>query len=392
MAISYTTSITQERASHDLGSSTTWWLKMIAFLLAFNTCLLTVAAFSYFRRNSHISSKVSAAKKWSQSKIFNFFAFMLLKLGSWVIRIGREISRNGTSWARKPPTTLKEFTCFQRLPLELREQIWEYASHHARVVLVDYREKYPGICLWNMANNFPPAILKVNSEARRVGLKYYILVDITTGRKTYVNFDVDIIYLATLPEISLSDYHGNDWTSGWVKEDLLKKLRRLAVPIDTMVPGFFSKGMCYDLMDLLGPDGKYLEELILVDEDRAGDSSTERFMIPLKRNDWFLHTDQIERYKEDREVGEFLETTKYDLQNLEPGIWGDHEKEWMKSFSPEFKMMQLRYQYQNGIENPTPSRPQPNGYENEASNPNSTKPIHLGELQKINGLWGITKC
>ena len=108
------------------------------------------------------------------------------------------------------PITGRTFTCFSRLPFELRKSIWEYSCRHERnldiwvtplppVFYVDEPQPFKYV-----TTTSPPVVLHTCHESRAAGLKHYDLSFGTTAYRVgahlwsvykpeqlYVNFNTD---------------------------------------------------------------------------------------------------------------------------------------------------------------------------------------------------------
>jgi 2EXR family len=112
------------------------------------------------------------------------------------------------------------FTCFPKLPAELRTKVWKYASHVTRNIDISTKTLYlsckrngegPAMPYYYVSSCPPPAILLVCKESRTEALKYYKLdfesedlwglsgtsntppVLIATPPRIYINWQVDRI-------------------------------------------------------------------------------------------------------------------------------------------------------------------------------------------------------
>lgn len=155
------------------------------------------------------------------------------------------------------PQYLEEFTCFQKLPVEIRNTVWKEVCFEPRVVdlwVSEMSENQKGLntYLRESLDGFerevqfifrtysqPPSILHVNQEARHEALKYYQLVfgteykvklgrnmsdlQITTDPEIYFNWKCDIL----LP----MDLYERYWIMFGILDDLRKyahSLKRFA--------------------------------------------------------------------------------------------------------------------------------------------------------------------
>jgi hypothetical protein len=93
---------------------------------------------------------------------------------------------------------LTTFHCFQELPVEIRLKVWRETCRVHRIVEIICNLKRPK---WNkFASRTPaPALLHACQEARMEGLRHYEMLpgygDRRRYRETYVNWDVDSIFL-----------------------------------------------------------------------------------------------------------------------------------------------------------------------------------------------------
>jgi hypothetical protein len=94
------------------------------------------------------------------------------------------------------------FTCFSRLPFELRRKIWICALPGPRPIFIKTRPKIPNI--YNSAGYdyvrviaTPPALLHTSNESRELALEFYKLSfgGISKGHPVYIDFQMDILYL-----------------------------------------------------------------------------------------------------------------------------------------------------------------------------------------------------
>jgi hypothetical protein len=170
------------------------------------------------------------------------------------------------------------FTCFSRLPLELRRMIWKYTCFHQRNV--DITASYLPDQLWDIWDESyfhdvfyylslcgPPAVLHVNKESRSEGLKWYSL-DFGT-RPTisgpiyasldhiYINWQVDRICVLNWGRLRL--WHG-DASQDFRERCTRKKLRFLACNL--------SEELRYEGIQGITPRGLELEELALFSSRR----------------------------------------------------------------------------------------------------------------------------
>lgn len=83
---------------------------------------------------------------------------------------------------------MREFQPFSRLPLELRQRVWELA--------MESREVAVGRNLARRPRTAPPSVLQANSEARAHLRKFYSVCfgTGTPAKFSLVNFDLDIVY------------------------------------------------------------------------------------------------------------------------------------------------------------------------------------------------------
>ena len=133
----------------------------------------------------------------------------------------------------------RTFTCFPKLPVELRLKIWGYASSvtrnvdiWARSLDIEIRYSFQRT-LYFYSSLPPPAVLHVNSESRCESLKYYDLdfgtyftfkhadsapFTISSPCRVYFNWNTDRLCLVNLSELEnkravrevssqLTDYH-----------------------------------------------------------------------------------------------------------------------------------------------------------------------------------------
>jgi hypothetical protein len=122
-----------------------------------------------------------------------------------------KLSKSTTRPSREP------FSSFALLPYEIREAIWVATCTDAapRVVEVGYYQA------WNNGDfKFPsktvvPAILHVISEARAIGLTHYVVFtpcNLWSG--TYMNWNLDYIYLNWLPGECDERLQSSGWSNG----------------------------------------------------------------------------------------------------------------------------------------------------------------------------------
>lgn len=130
------------------------------------------------------------------------------------------------------PQALLDFTCFPKLPIELKCRIWGLVACHERDVDITIeKSKYQvggrrGAASDSMfiykSSSAHPAILHTSQEARNEGLRYYTLsfgskfegggnsrnlAEVETAPKIYVNFEVDRLWLHADSERNI-----NSWT------------------------------------------------------------------------------------------------------------------------------------------------------------------------------------
>ncbi|XMA11895.1 hypothetical protein WAI453_004686 [Rhynchosporium graminicola] len=104
-----------------------------------------------------------------------------------------------------------EFVLFPFLPLELRRQIWKYASDHTRFIQIVHQSP-PDAPVSKILHKFykvarpscqPPPMLHASSESRREGLMYYKQFKLEfrfpddPEKRVYFNPTVDILLFAT---------------------------------------------------------------------------------------------------------------------------------------------------------------------------------------------------
>ena len=93
------------------------------------------------------------------------------------------------------------FTCFSKLPFELRRKVWIYALPGPRVVIVkNFRSPYTlEIENWDYVRVIatPPALFYTSNESREVAQQFYELSfgTISKGHPVYIDFQMDILYL-----------------------------------------------------------------------------------------------------------------------------------------------------------------------------------------------------
>lgn len=176
--------------------------------------------------------------------------------------MSREYSSNWISSTSKDIL----FTCFPKLPPELRHKIWHNACSVPRLIDLwpkltgpaetaqDFFEEFeiPPFILKSHCQRIPP-ILHTSKEAREVGLQNYELSFgtafnqsmhgarflITKDPEIYVNWKYDIIYLIILPNLD-----PDQWLNHLLVGEMnyMAKLSRIAIEIkdvDHMKPLFF---------------------------------------------------------------------------------------------------------------------------------------------------------
>jgi hypothetical protein len=94
------------------------------------------------------------------------------------------------------------FTCFSRLPFELRRKIWIYALPGPRPVFIKSKPEIPKI---HNSDGYdyvrviatPPALLHTSNESREVALEFYELSfgGLSKGHPVYIDFQMNILYL-----------------------------------------------------------------------------------------------------------------------------------------------------------------------------------------------------
>jgi hypothetical protein len=94
------------------------------------------------------------------------------------------------------------FTCFSRLPFELRWTIWIFALPGHRPVFIKARPKIPRIHKSGSLDYVrliatPPALLHTSHESREVALEFYELSfgGVSYDHPVYIDFQMDILYL-----------------------------------------------------------------------------------------------------------------------------------------------------------------------------------------------------
>lgn len=88
------------------------------------------------------------------------------------------------------PGPLKEFTCFPRLPVEIRLIIWRKLCQVPRVVRIEFNNA-SGRC--RARHRQPPTGLRVCRESREEARRSYRLAFGTA--QVFIDFDVDVIFL-----------------------------------------------------------------------------------------------------------------------------------------------------------------------------------------------------
>ncbi|PMD42163.1 hypothetical protein L207DRAFT_527107 [Hyaloscypha variabilis F] len=98
-----------------------------------------------------------------------------------------------------------DFTCFWRLPPELRLIIWEHAAKAKRTITIRHNQPRGPWTRLKAAHNaeIVPRILHVCKEARIVGLKFYklSLSAIFYLKPIYINYDHDALYFPTCKDL-----------------------------------------------------------------------------------------------------------------------------------------------------------------------------------------------
>lgn len=188
----------------------------------------------------------------------------------------------------EPRSDLIEFTCFPRLPTELRDIIWTLACFQPRVIDIWLKElaanvrkgsavaafanaptrhdRYPFYYLSHQIT--PPAVLQTCKESRAIGLKYYSLsfdtsqvmkeglgtITVATPPRIYVNRACDIIF--PIPgRIGDHKYELYECLIMGLKSDRLK-IRRIAIPPDWL-------RFIYNMMEV-----RSIEEIIFYDSEK----------------------------------------------------------------------------------------------------------------------------
>ncbi|EPE37064.1 hypothetical protein GLAREA_09227 [Glarea lozoyensis ATCC 20868] len=111
----------------------------------------------------------------------------------------QSIGISGAIESTENQENLSTFHHFRKLPVEIRLIIWRKACGTPRVVEIIYN---PNRRKWNKfpSRTLTPALLHVCREARTEGLKCYEMLpgygDRNQYRETYVNWEVDYIFLA----------------------------------------------------------------------------------------------------------------------------------------------------------------------------------------------------
>lgn len=120
--------------------------------------------------------------------------------------------------------------------------VWKFVSHQTRVITIQYRTPGRGddgdVMNPYISNNFPPAVLQVCRQSWRVGLEYYSLESLNQRHnKTYVNLEVDIIYLSASAPLyndncSWFEEKPEQWGDHFLSVGWFHKIRYLALPIN----------------------------------------------------------------------------------------------------------------------------------------------------------------
>ncbi|KAN0089597.1 hypothetical protein V8E51_019857 [Hyaloscypha variabilis] len=205
----------------------------------------------------------------------------------------------------EPPS--KSFTCFPKLPIELRYKIWSYASRvPQKVKLCITTNDYSAVAI--LGGPKTPAILHGCFESRKVALKFYtlcrqeivpgseLLDNIKTHRRSmYVNFDIDRFRItgdSTLrppPDPILFGYSRPSYRYTY-SLDIMRQIRLVELEIDTISkPRERWTYQITRLWKVLGI-GQSLQELILVHKSSPfGDTRSfkvESFKGHLKLDRW----------------------------------------------------------------------------------------------------------
>lgn len=95
------------------------------------------------------------------------------------------------------PTAQEEglFTYLSRLPLELRDRIWESCGHEARIILLFVSSKDGEALLTFLYYSGSPYFTGVNAESRRAVLRAY--KPLTNDRQMFVNLSQDVFQSPT---------------------------------------------------------------------------------------------------------------------------------------------------------------------------------------------------
>lgn len=210
-----------------------------------------------------------------------------------------------------PPSNVlnpqRTFTCFSRLPVELRGFIWEYSCHVERnldiwiapfAISQSDKEEQP----FKYITTTPaPAILHICKESRAAGLKHYDLkfeMEFTSGGSThwtpnriYANFGTDRVFLmGAWPEEALYDVAGYD-------------IRKLAFSTQTMSDDDYSAYFFHrDLDEVLLFDSNHrIEETHGIEYTEVSlDSSDSRHCESFQETLSSMEADRWEEFEEEK--------------------------------------------------------------------------------------------
>ncbi|KAH6721826.1 hypothetical protein BKA61DRAFT_568392 [Leptodontidium sp. MPI-SDFR-AT-0119] len=91
----------------------------------------------------------------------------------------------------------REFELFPKLPLELRNMVWNEAAIVPQIIVIGYRRSpNPGFIMRVVNKTKPPAVLHASHESRRVALQDFEVTfenSAAPGCGIYFNFDRDAL-------------------------------------------------------------------------------------------------------------------------------------------------------------------------------------------------------
>lgn len=243
------------------------------------------------------------------------------------------------------------FTCFPKLPPELRNRIWKEhcGDYEPRIIDLWLKESSTKDNLIYCTHSRAPALLHTSREARSVGLQHYDLFqddddEAPAGPRIYVRWDSDIIFPVPF---DYEEPHGNNDPDDNMDLEMAlmvdlgdcencQKIKRVAIPEShTNWTVFFSDANnISEILVYVPIDGSTYKRLDRVEESYADGI---RFNIELTE---FRSQGRMTADNEEQEMIKTLDYAVEDVQKnmeLDPDVsWDDH------SVQPIIRKMSLK--------------------------------------------------